>query len=85
MLMSNIFSRNAALGAEIHNKWGSFFLEKHQQKINEKPALDDIPAFQKRAIAKPLIDYRNKYEDENIAIKEAYLGNSLDDYQAFDL
>ncbi len=52
---------------------GQAFVEKHQQKINEMASLDDIPVFQKRAVAKPLIDYRDKYEDENIAIKEAYM------------
>ncbi|MCP4233573.1 MAG: hypothetical protein GY770_08285 [Aestuariibacter sp.] len=52
---------------------GQAFVEKHQQQINQMAALDDIPVLQKRAIAKPLIDYRNEYENEDIAIKEAYL------------
>jgi hypothetical protein len=34
---------------------------------------NDIPALQKRALSIPISDYQDKYKDDNIAIKEAYL------------
>ena len=49
------------------------FVDQHQEKINEKVELDDIPALQKRAMSKPINYYQDKYKNENIAIKEAYL------------
>jgi len=35
--------------------------------------LDDIPALQKRALAKPLRYYQNKYKNEHKAITAAFL------------
>lgn len=52
---------------------GESFVDQHQEKINEKAELDDIPALQKRALSIPISDYQDKYKDDNIAIKEAYL------------
>lgn len=49
------------------------FVDQHQKKIAEKAELDEIPALQKRASSKPISDYQNKYKNESIAIKEAYL------------
>lgn len=52
---------------------GESFVDQHQEKINRKAELDDIPALQKRALSIPISDYQDKYKDDNIAIKEAYL------------
>ena len=52
---------------------GETYVNKLQKKIVDKADLDDIPDLQKRAIPKPLRYYQNKYKDERIAIKEAYL------------
>ena len=52
---------------------GEAFVDRHQEMINEKAELDDIPALQKRALSKPLSSYRDQYKDDNIAITQAYL------------
>lgn len=52
---------------------GEEFVDQHQRKIAEKEDLDEIPALQKRALIKPISYYQDKYQDVNIAIKEAYL------------
>jgi len=52
---------------------GESFVDQHQEKLNEKAELDDIPVLRKRALSKPISDYQDKYKDDNIAIKAAYL------------
>jgi len=49
------------------------FINTLQKKINKKEFLDDIPALQKRALAKPLRYYQNKYKNEHKAITAAFL------------
>ena len=49
------------------------FVDQYQKNIQEKVELDEIPAQQKRASLKPISHFQAKYEDNNIAIKEAYL------------
>ncbi|MFV2032115.1 MAG: transposase [Gammaproteobacteria bacterium] len=52
---------------------GEAFVDQHLEKIAEKADLDEIPALQRSAMSKPISNYQDKYKDENIAIKEAYL------------
>ena len=49
------------------------FINKLQKKIDKKESLEEIPALQKRAVAKPLTFYQNKYKDEHTAITAAFL------------
>jgi putative transposase len=49
------------------------FVDKHQQMIDQKDSLEDIPALQKRAIAKPISYYEKKYKNKKLAITQAYL------------
>ncbi len=49
------------------------FINKLQKKIDKKESLEEIPALQKRAVAKPLTFYQNKYKDEHAAITAAFL------------
>lgn len=52
------------------------FIDELQKKVNKKEFLDEIPALQKRAVAKSLSYYQNKYEDKNKAITVAFLSGS---------
>ena len=52
---------------------GEAFVDQHQVMISEKMELDDIPALQKRAVSKPLGYYQDKFKDDNLAIKDAFL------------
>ena len=49
------------------------FINQHITAIQEKESLDDIPVLQKRALAKPIAYYEDKYPDSNEAIKQAFL------------
>jgi putative transposase len=49
------------------------FVDQYQKMVLEKTELDEVPALQKRASLKPISHFQTKYEDTNIAIKEAYL------------
>jgi putative transposase len=55
------------------------FVDQYQKIILEKTELDEVPALQKRAPLKTISYFQAKYEDTNIAIKEAYLtgGNTM--------
>ena len=52
---------------------GEAFVDKHQQLIDQKDSLDDIPALQKRTIAKPISYFEKKYKNKKLAITQAYL------------
>ena len=52
---------------------GKTFVDKHQQLIDQKDSLEDIPALQKRANAKPISYYEKKYNNKKQAITQAYL------------
>ena len=49
------------------------FIQQHLKAIEEKESLDDIPAVQKRAQAKPIAYYQDLYPDSNEAIRQAFL------------
>jgi hypothetical protein len=49
------------------------FVGQYQKMVLEKTELDEVPALQKRASLKTISYFQAKYEDTNIAIKEAYL------------
>lgn len=49
------------------------FIHRHLKAIEEKESLDDIPALQKRALAKPMAYYQDKYPDTREAIRQAFL------------
>jgi len=48
------------------------FVKKMQEKVNNKADLSEIPTAQKRAVAKPLIYYTNRYKNRDRSIVEAY-------------
>ena len=48
------------------------FIRKMQAKIEQKPALDEIPRVQRRAITQPLSDFEKRYERDE-AMARAYL------------
>ena len=54
------------LGSEVS-------IQQHLKAIEEKESLDDTPAVQKRAQAKPIADYQDLYPDSNEAIRQAFL------------
>ena len=43
-----------------------------REAIEEKESLDDLPAVQKRAHAKPINYYQDRYPDSNEAIRQAF-------------
>lgn len=49
------------------------FIEKMQARLNDEAPLDDIPATQRRAPAKPLEHYARAHRNRNEAISAAYL------------
>ncbi len=49
------------------------FIHRHLKAIAEKESLDDIPALQKRALAKPMAYYQDKYPDSSEAIRQIFL------------
>jgi len=49
------------------------FIHRHLKTIEEKESLDDIPILQKRAVAKPIDYYQDKYPNSNEAIQQAFL------------
>ena len=49
------------------------FITKHQEMLNDKSSLNDIPILQKRPVAKPIGYYQEKYKDKKQAIYRAYL------------
>ncbi len=49
------------------------FINEHQELINKKKDLDDIPALHKRAMPKPISYYQKKYKNESEAITRAFL------------
>ena len=49
------------------------FINRHLKAIEEKESLDDIPILQKRALAKPIAYYQDKYPDSSEAIRQIFL------------
>lgn len=48
------------------------FIARHLKAMDKKESLDDIPALQRRAVAKPLIYYENSYPICDEAIQQAF-------------
>ena len=49
------------------------FIQQHLKAIEQKESLSEIPALQKRALAKPIAYYQDKYPDSREAIQQAFL------------
>ena len=54
------------LGSEV-------FIDERLKAIEDKETLEDIPVLQKRALAKPLNYYQDKYRGDKEAIQQAFL------------
>ena len=52
---------------------GEAFINQHLEAIDKKDSLEDIPLLQKRAAAKSLCYYEDKYRESSEAIKQAFL------------
>lgn len=52
---------------------GERFIKKHQKEMEKLDSLDEIPALQRRAKARPLGFYEKKYRTRDKAITAAYL------------